>query len=127
MDDNYYDDEAQRSALEKATVDFTVKVKINDLIDLVADEAQNKQTVRDVGEVELWSYLGPVAALTALRQHGWFFGENTAGKEWVEAALKLALKENETSRLMYEMYGIRREKMSEPEPVDGGDWVPVVH
>ena len=86
-------DENQRASLEQETVDFTVKVPIRDLIDLVADEAyrpEGEYSIRDISPVDVWSYLGPAAALTALKDHGWFFESHNVGRKWVEAALTQA-------------------------------------
>lgn len=88
MYDDY--DENQRALLERATVDFTVKVPVRDLIDHVADEAfppEGEYIIRDTAPVEVWSYLGPAAALTALKDHGWFFDSRHVRRKWVEAAL----------------------------------------
>ena len=77
-------DEEQRVLLEHETIDFTVKVPLRDLIDLVADEAfapNGEYSIRDIAPVEVWSYLGPAAALTALKDHGWFFDSHHVGRK----------------------------------------------
>lgn len=83
-------DQYQRSELERVTIDFTVKVPVRDLIDLVADEAlapDGDCSIREVGAVDVWSYMGPAAALTALKDYGWMFVEGHPGQKWIEAAL----------------------------------------
>ncbi|MEM7470979.1 MAG: hypothetical protein AAF340_06450 [Pseudomonadota bacterium] len=82
----YDDDKQQREALENTTIDFTVKVPVRDLIDLVANEAMGGSTCRSFGQMDVWSYLGPAAALTAVKDHGWMFADHL-GPAWVEAAL----------------------------------------
>ena len=83
-------DQEQRALLERETIDFTVRVPVRDLIDLVVDEAfapKGEYSMQEVGPVDVWSYMGPAAALTALKDHGWMFMESHVGRKWVEAAL----------------------------------------
>ncbi|MEM7710760.1 MAG: hypothetical protein AAF264_08430 [Pseudomonadota bacterium] len=80
----------QRERLELATIDYTIRVPVRDLLDLVADEAvapDGEFSIRDVAPADVWSYVGPAAALTSLKDHGWMFAEGHPGRKWVEEAL----------------------------------------
>lgn len=110
--------EEQREHLERETIDFTIKVPIRDLIDLVADEAlasDGEHSVRDIAPVEVWSYVGPAAALTALKEHGWMFAEHHVGRKWIDAAL-MQWDDDKFARPIAESLRIARDKITSRTP-----------
>lgn len=111
MGNDYRD---KRELLERETIDFTVKVRVRDLIDLVADEAfapEGEFSMRDIGPVDVYSYLGPAAALTAVKDHGWMFAEDHPGQQWIEAAL-MQSDENKFDRPIAESLGDARKVLA---------------
>lgn len=104
-------DEEQRALLERETIDFTVKVPVRDLIDLAAEEAfppDGELSIREIAPVDVWSYLGPAAALTALKEHGWMFDGHHLGREWIEAALEQCEDDKFAKPIIEAIYDARR-------------------